>query len=124
MISPHSPANPPSGHPQEEAREHWIYQSIFLCLLIAMFFFSFSFCLVDIERFSDRYREKQTEGLEWQPGNIISIVLNICLQINVHRTYITCMLKMLCYESVRSCRQHAAFSYFYFLYCRLEIISK
>lgn len=40
-------------------------------------FFSFSFCLVDIERFSDRYREKQTEGLEWQPGNIFSIVLNM-----------------------------------------------
>ena len=29
------------------------------------------FCMVDIERFSDRYREKKTdEGLEWQPGNI------------------------------------------------------
>ena len=29
--------------------------------------------MVDIERFSDRYREKQTdEGLDWQPGNISS----------------------------------------------------
>ena len=34
------------------------------------------FCMVDIERFSDRYREKQTdEGLDWQPGNISVLVI-------------------------------------------------
>ena len=34
------------------------------------------FYMVDIERFSDRYREKQTdEGLDWQPGNISVLVI-------------------------------------------------
>ena len=37
------------------------------------------FYMVDIERFSDRYREKQTdEGLDWQPGNI-SVLLIYCI---------------------------------------------
>ena len=38
-------------------------------------FISMSF-LADIERFSDRYREKQTDkGLEWQPG-ILSVSMH------------------------------------------------
>ena len=37
------------------------------------------FYMVDIERFSDRYREKQTdEGLDWQPGNI-TVLLIYCI---------------------------------------------
>ena len=32
--------------------------------------------MLDIERFSDRYREKQTdEGLDWQPGNISVLLI-------------------------------------------------
>lgn len=33
-----------------------------------MGFWRFSFSTSDIERFSDRYREKKKEELEWQPG--------------------------------------------------------
>ena len=40
--------------------------------------------MVDIERFSDRYREKPTdEGLDWQPGNISVLVIYCIIYLTV-----------------------------------------
>lgn len=41
-----------------------------------IFLFHLFSSLVDIERFSDRYKEKQTEGLEWQPGDYYHNYMN------------------------------------------------
>ena len=53
-----------------------------------IFLFHLFSSLVDIERFSDRYREKQTEGLEWQPGDYYHNYMNYFRIFIIYYNYI------------------------------------
>ena len=87
------------------------------------------FYMVDIERFSDRYREKQTdEGLDWQPGNI-SVLLIYCSTEHVLETNSSLRKKI----SPHRIRNFLAFTNkmqmnninsLIMLSCRLEVISQ